>query len=142
MVIVAVSVALSLDRDDRDEVLHTYTKARTYKNGAVSSDSDICSKVGANVLKEKGNAVDSAVATIFCLGVINLHSCGIGGGGFMVAYMRETKEYIIYDFREEAPSQASENMYVKSNKTSKYGIYSIILFICLNIINRNMLMPI
>jgi len=39
-----------------------------------------------DVLKEKGSAVDAAIATLFCLGVHDMHSAGVGGGFFMVVY--------------------------------------------------------
>ena len=53
--------------------------------------------------------------------VVNLHSCGIGGGGFMVFYQRATKKFIVYDFREVAPAAATEDMYIKNPMRSRYG---------------------
>jgi len=44
-------------------------------NGAVASENKICSEVGVDILKKGGNAVDSAVATTFCIGVANMFSC-------------------------------------------------------------------
>jgi hypothetical protein len=43
-------------------------------NGAVASENRICSDLGVRVLKEGGNAVDSAIATTFCVGVVNMFS--------------------------------------------------------------------
>jgi gamma-glutamyltranspeptidase / glutathione hydrolase len=42
------------------------------KLGAVSSESSICSNIGTEVLKDGGNAADSLVATVFCVGVIGM----------------------------------------------------------------------
>ena len=44
------------------------------KLGAVASENLICSDLGVDVLKEGGNAVDAAVATTFCIGVVNMFS--------------------------------------------------------------------
>ena len=44
------------------------------RNGAVASENKRCSDIGVDVLKEGGNAVDAAVATTFCIGVVNMFS--------------------------------------------------------------------
>lgn len=44
------------------------------KFGAVASENIICSDLGVDVLKDGGNAVDAAVATTFCIGVVNMFS--------------------------------------------------------------------
>lgn len=38
-----------------------------------------CSDVGLQMLEKGGNAVDAAVAAMFCLGVMNAESSGLGG---------------------------------------------------------------
>ena len=44
------------------------------KSGAVASENIQCSEIGVDVMKEGGNAVDAAVATTFCIGVVNMFS--------------------------------------------------------------------
>jgi gamma-glutamyltranspeptidase/glutathione hydrolase/leukotriene-C4 hydrolase len=56
-----------------------------------------------------GGAVDAAIASLLCIGVVNSHSSGIGGGGFMVVYNGSAVETI--DFREMAPQAATELMF-------------------------------
>ena len=87
----------------------------------MATDAGTCSEVGRDILKKNGSAVDAAVATLFCVGVINIHSAGIGGGGFMVVYNRTTKSSVVYDFREEAPGNSNPTMYVNSSLSSTLG---------------------
>lgn len=72
-----------------------------FKTAAVSADYKDCSEAGAKVLRDqKGNAVDAAIATALCVGVVNAHSAGIGGGGFMIIYNKTTGKTSAINFRE------------------------------------------
>jgi hypothetical protein len=44
------------------------------KNGAVASENKRCSDIAVDVLRDGGNAVDAAIASTFCLGVVNMFS--------------------------------------------------------------------
>ncbi|EFO98317.1 hypothetical protein CRE_20981 [Caenorhabditis remanei] len=57
-----------------------------YSKAAVAADNEICSEIGRNILLKGGNAVDSAIGSLFCIGVMDTHSAGIGGGHFMTIY--------------------------------------------------------
>lgn len=94
-----------------------------YKRAVVASDAGPCSDIGRNILKTNGSAMDSAVAALFCIGVYNVHSAGVGGGGFMTVYHNETNAVEVIDFREEAPGKANRTMYVGGKMSSKYGKY-------------------
>ncbi|KDR09688.1 gamma-glutamyltransferase 7-like isoform X2 [Zootermopsis nevadensis] len=77
-------------------------------HGSVATDNFHCSVIGTDVLKNGGNAVDAAVASVFCLGVVNPHATGLGGGGFMIIYNhRKQKVLDVIDFREAAPASIS-----------------------------------
>ena len=72
------------------------------------------------VLKDGGTATDAAIASALCIGVTNMFSAGIGGGGFMVitpnvssdsAALSTCREPIAIDFRETAPAASWPTMF-------------------------------
>ena len=81
------------------------------KNGMVVSTSSYASKVGIEILKKGGNAIDAAVAVGFALAVTYPSAGNIGGGGFMVIHLADGKNITI-DFREKAPLSAHKDMYL------------------------------
>ena len=92
-----------------------------YKHAVVASDAGLCSEIGRDILKKGGSAMDSAIAAMFCIGVYNMHSAGVGGGGFMVVYKKKTRFVETIDFREEAPGKANRTMYVGGAMSSRVG---------------------
>ena len=83
-------------------------------NGAISSTSRLASEVGIEILKQGGNAFDAIVATGFTLAVTSPANGNIGGGGFLVA-QTESGEVFTLDFREEAPADSYETMFLDEN---------------------------
>ena len=86
--------------------------ADNFKRHAVVSQEGHASEIGAESLRAGGNAVDAAIATAFALAVTHPAAGNLGGGGFLVAYLAESKEVVTIDFREVAPSSATERMYL------------------------------
>lgn len=82
-----------------------------YKNGMVVSAHPLASKIATDILKKGGNAVDAAVAVQFALSVVLPIAGNIGGGGFMV-YRGADGTYDALDYREKAPGNATETMYL------------------------------
>lgn len=83
------------------------------KNGMVVSASELASKVGVQILKKGGNAIDAAVAVGFALAVTYPSAGNIGGGGFMVIHFKDGINTTI-DYRERAPLSATEFIYQDS----------------------------
>lgn len=83
-------------------------------NGMVSSATALASEVGAEVLRQGGNAVDAAIATGFALAVTHPTAGNIGGGGFMVIRFPDGRVTAI-DFREKAPLAAHAEMFLDEN---------------------------
>jgi len=87
------------------------------QQGMVASQSEIASRIGADVIRDGGNAIDAVVATAFALAVTHPTAGNIGGGGFIV-YRPTGGEPVSYDFREKAPAKASPTMWLKDGKYS------------------------
>lgn len=84
---------------------------------AVVSFSPTASQVGASILKNGGNAIDAAVATSLTLGVVEPGWNGIGGGGFILAYL-SSGDRVVIDYRETAPLKTDPSYYVDEEKAS------------------------
>jgi len=81
------------------------------ESAMVVSAHPLASKVGVDILKKGGNAVDAAIATQFALAVVYPVAGNIGGGGFMVLRQSDGKVATL-DYREKAPGAATPNMYI------------------------------
>jgi gamma-glutamyltranspeptidase / glutathione hydrolase len=81
------------------------------KRAIVVSDAPIASRVGSEIMRRGGNAVDAAVATEFALAVVYPEAGNIGGGGFVVIHMADGRNAAL-DYRETAPLAATRDMYV------------------------------
>lgn len=86
-------------------------KSTIAKKAAVSTAHPEATKVGLDILKKGGNAVDAAVAIQLALAVVYPRAGNIGGGGFMVLRKSDGSVFT-YDYRERAPGMASKDMYI------------------------------
>ena len=85
------------------------------KTGMVVSQRHKASEVGAEILRKGGNAVDAAVATGLALAVVLPRAGNLGGGGFMVVYLKDKDKTIAIDYREKAPSEAHRDLFLDKN---------------------------
>ena len=83
--------------------------------GMVVSQRMIASEVGSEILKKGGNAIDAAVATGLALAVVLPRAGNLGGGGFMIVYLKEEDKTIAIDYREKAPSAATRDLFLDEN---------------------------
>lgn len=88
--------------------------------GAISTVDPEASRVGLEVLRKGGNAVDAAVAAAAALGVTEPYSAGIGGGGFFVHYDADTGEVSTIDGRETAPEDMPRDAFIDPSTGAPY----------------------
>ncbi len=86
------------------------------KHGIVASTNELASRVGVDVLKRGGNAVDAAIAVAFALAVTHPAAGNLAGGGFMMIRLKDGRTTAI-DYREMAPAAAHRDVYL--NKDGK-----------------------
>ena len=82
------------------------------KHGMVVSQEAEASRVGLDILKRGGNAVDAAVAVGFALAVTLPRAGNLGGGGFMVLHRADTGETVAIDYREAAPAATTKDVFL------------------------------
>lgn len=88
----------------------------------VTSDAPIASRVGIDILRAGGNAVDAAVATGFVLAVVYPEAGNLGGGGFTLVRMADGRVAGI-DYRETAPLAATRAMFLDdSGRTTRASV--------------------
>ena len=81
------------------------------ENGMVVTAQHLATRIGVDVLKDGGNAVDAAVAVGYALAVVYPAAGNLGGGGFMTIQLADGRKTFL-DFREKAPLAATANMYL------------------------------
>ncbi|MBK8907529.1 MAG: gamma-glutamyltransferase [Rhodospirillales bacterium] len=137
-VLAALSVALSLPAaipaalaqeqpaiiSERD-IIHPVTA----EHGIVATQEETATRIGIDILKAGGNAVDAGVAVGFALAVTLPRAGNLGGGGFMLIHSAETDETIALDYREMAPAAAHKDMYLDAagevdSQKSRYSYHA------------------
>lgn len=114
----AASAAYDFDMD----VFHPVVAS----NGMVATEQELASRIGLDILKAGGNAVDAAVGIGFALAVALPNAGNLGGGGFMMVHDAKTGKSVALDFREVAPLKATRNMYLddKGNVINGKSLYT------------------
>jgi len=125
---IGLSASLALDRSPQASAIParipaTFARTWNYRAGShatfarhamVASNNGLAAEVGAEIMKQGGNAVDAAVATGFALAVTFPEAGNLGGGGYMVIRLADGRVAAL-DYRETAPLTATRDMYVGAN---------------------------
>ena len=82
------------------------------RSGMVVGPEQLAAEVGAQILRDGGNAVDAAVATGFALAVTYPRAGNLAGGGFMLIHLAADDKETLIDYRETAPAAASRDMFL------------------------------
>src|ERR1043166_1823770 len=90
-------------------------RAITAEHGLVVAQERLAAEVGADILRQGGNAVDAAVATGFALAVTYPRAGNIGGGGYMVIHLARNGRNIAIDYRETAPMATTRDIFLDEN---------------------------
>ncbi len=108
----------SIWRPNKDEVV--------VEHGAVATAHPIAAQVGVDILKSGGNAVDAAIATGFCLNVVEPASSSIAGHGQMIVHMASERRSIAIDYGHRAPRAATADTFrVIGQAVQGNGIYEV-----------------
>src|SRR5215207_586322 len=103
LLVVALNAPLTIGREP--------VRAR---HGIAASTNEVASRVGVEIMKRGGNAVDAAIAVAFALAVTHPAAGNLGGGGFMMIRLKDGRTTAI-DYREMAPGAAHRDIYLDKN---------------------------
>jgi gamma-glutamyltranspeptidase/glutathione hydrolase len=81
-------------------------------HGMVVAQEGTAAKIGVDILRRGGNAVDAAVAVGFALAVTLPRAGNLGGGGFMLVYLAKEKTTAAIDYREAAPADTPRDVFL------------------------------
>lgn len=92
-----------------------------WDKGAVATAANPHAVAAATEMLEKGgHAVDAAIAAHAVLGLVEPQSSGLGGGGFMLVYERNSRELTFHEGREVAPAGATVDMFMQNGKVMNF----------------------
>jgi gamma-glutamyltranspeptidase / glutathione hydrolase len=102
---------------DSAPILSDFATARPVvaEHGMVVSQEAAASRVGLEILRRGGNAVDAAVAVGFALAVTLPRAGNIGGGGFMLIHLADRHLETAIDYRETAPAVTTKDVFLDAN---------------------------
>src|SRR5690348_1078865 len=112
LIVLALRPAMGFARDAYVPPAAGSVHAVAAEHGLVVAQEKIAARIGADILRQGGNAVDAAVATGFALAVTYPRAGNIGGGGFMVIHLANRNDDIALDYRETAPAAMTRDSFL------------------------------
>jgi gamma-glutamyltranspeptidase / glutathione hydrolase len=103
--------SVTLPAQDATPTTITQVAPVVARDGMVVAQESRATRIGADVLRRGGNAIDAAVATGFALAVTYPRAGNIGGGGYMVIHLADGRDIAI-DYRETAPAAMTRNIFL------------------------------
>ncbi len=94
----------------------------TGTKGAVVANHPLAAQIGMDFLKDGGNAVDAAVATVASLGVFEPNASGAGGDGFAFYFDADTEELHYLNYSARAPEELSLDHFKVEGEEDEYDI--------------------
>src|SRR5215471_15562609 len=120
--VIALIAALALPAIAQERGRGIYTPpsietvhAAVAERDMVVAQEKVAARVGAEILRQGGNAVDAAVATGFAMAVTYPRAGNIGGGGFMVIHLADRNEDVAIDYRETAPGATTRDIFLDAD---------------------------
>ena len=101
--------------------------AVTAQHGMVVAQEARAARIGVDILRQGGNAVDAAVATGFALAVTYPRAGNIGGGGYMLVHLAGRNLDTAIDYRETAPAATTRDIFLdatgrgRSAEVARFG---------------------
>ncbi|XP_033109426.1 glutathione hydrolase 1 proenzyme-like [Anneissia japonica] len=120
LVIIVVTLVLVFSLTKKENV-----ENGQFRKAAVATDVPECSEMGSSILQGGGSAVDSAITSMLCVGLVHGQSSGIGGGSFWLIYDRKAKGTKFINARETSPAATTPDMFNSDPKTKVYGALAI-----------------
>ena len=104
-----------------DPYQYTQIKHAYYNEVAVSCAHPLASLIGAQIMKQGGNAFDAGIAVQLALSVVYPAAGNIGGGGFLIA-RKSNNELLAIDYREVAPGRSNKDMYLDKDGNAQLDL--------------------
>jgi gamma-glutamyltranspeptidase/glutathione hydrolase len=110
--VLIVAVATPLGAQDARLPAPAGATPVTARAGMVVAQEAHAARVGVDILRKGGNAIDAAVAVGFALAVTYPRAGNLGGGGFMLIHLAKSKQTVAIDYRETAPAATTRDIFL------------------------------